>query len=523
MERYKVTASVNRTTIPPTSTTEIPHNSHLKEASFSSYLLPNSTPKPPPDDTELSIFDAERYFNENPDKKPNPKSPNVERIVERCDLSTVSRLSSVSSLDGYPRNYRSGSFHATPTASSEASWNSQTGLLSTPPGSIAVSIKNLPLNNAQRKGYSRNWLFGRKCPCSGRKSVDVEEKLPESRNPIHITSNSNGSLNPKKQSCEKAPVEMEKSLGAEAVAKLKLVGGNWAKDEEVHVREHENFPPGRGFPAEIGRRIVPSGRSFGDGGFSFPILNPPPAAAAGKLRLNGASSPEDPPRDSLEVFRPSDDMGLRRSGEFGRRVVVLPFSGDGGSRRSFTFSGSPKAAREDDVASDSSSDLFEIESLSTQATSAFRRRESLDEAARFVRRSMEEGEWYEPSEASVEWSVTTAEGFDRGSVANFSTSASEFEEPRGGGGGGGGGGRRKTNGGLLNCRCEKAVNVGPHPVKYGPDQQRVCPTSLTVETARIAAMSRLANGSSVHVPRTSDRPPLARSNSARLSRALAPR
>lgn len=519
--------------MPPIPTTfnnpEIPHNSHLKDASFSSYLRPTTTttnptsPKPPLDDTELSIFDAERYFNENPDKKHHPKSPVV---VERCDLSsTVSRLSSVSSLDGYPRNYRTGSFHATPTASSEASWNSQTGLLSNPPGSIAVSIKTLPLKHEQRKGYSKRWLFGRKCPCSGKKSVDVEEKLPESRNPIQINSNSNGSLNPKKQSLEKAPVEMEKSLGAEPVAKLKLVGGSWAKDEEVVVREHEHFPPGTGFPAEIGRRIVPSGRSFGDSGFSFPILNPPPAA--GKLRLNCTSPPEDPPRESLEVFLPSDEMGVRRSDEFQRRMVVLPFSGEAG-RRSFTFSGSPKAVREDDVASDSSSDLFEIESLSTQATAPFRRRESLDEAGRFVRRSMEEGEWYEPSEASVEWSVTTAEGFDRASVANFSTSASEYEEVRfvpltAGGGGGGGGGRKKSNGGLLSCRCEKAVNVGPQPVKCGPDQLRVCPTSSTVETARIAAMSRLTNGSSVHVPRSSDRPPLARSHSARLSRALATR
>lgn len=548
MEKYTVTASLKASNLSQMSTfqnkdrsiaySSFPAKNYARDASFSSYLPPEA-PKPAQDDTEISIFDAERYFNDNPDQKrdlkPPPLNVNLERIVERCDVSTVSRISSVSSLDGgggYGRSYRTGSFHATPTASSEASWNSQTGLLSNPPGSISVSLKNLSLNEQRRKGNSRNWLFGRKCPCSGKKSVDVEEKLPKSRNPIHQSPNSNDSLNSKKQSLKAEQVEdasasasaAEHRVGGEDVATLKLGAGTWAKDQGV------KFPPEGGFPAEIGRRIVPSGRPFGDPGFSFPILNPP--TVAGKPL-------DDPPRESLEVFLPADELGgsVKRSGEFQRRVV-MSFSAEN-SRRSFTFPGSPKdrlavASAEDDGASDSSSDLFEIESFSTQgasygmwvapgsytsggaATGMLQFRRSMDETT-----SVAPTECYEPSEVSVDWSVTTAEGFDRASITNFSASASDFEEVRYiqpepgkavvGGGGGGGNAKRRGNG-LLGCRCEKAVNVGPHPVKCGPDQHRM--VSPTAEPARLAAMSRLAHVTPSHVPRPSDKPPLARSHSA---------
>ncbi|KAJ6305322.1 hypothetical protein OIU78_020789 [Salix suchowensis] len=120
-------------------------------------------------------------------------------------------------------------------------------------------------------------------------------------------------------------------------------------------------------------------------------------------------------------------------------------------------------------------------------------------------------ECYEPSEASIDWSVTTAEGFDRGSVTNFSVSASEADETTmmrgreyGKNSGGGGGKKRGGNGGLLmSCRCEKAVSVGPHPVKCVPAEgQRVASSSVRHVGGR---------------PATTIKPPLARSHSARLS------
>ncbi|XP_068663391.1 protein PHYTOCHROME KINASE SUBSTRATE 4-like [Aristolochia californica] len=548
MERFAATANSSPTF------TSLPSKPSLRDVSFSSYLRPEEHHKSfqgrvshqiAADDTEISIFDAKKYFNENPDQKTLQKPPNLDKIVERCDYTTIHRLSSVSSVDGYGRNYRTGSFNATPTASSEASWNSQTGLLSKPPGSIAVSMKNLPLNDQRKSSSTTKSLFRRKCPCSGKKSVNVEERFSQPINPVpsNLTSHI-GCSNHKPQSVrtdeavhEKANKERtEKSGGfeVEEISKMKVV----ARNSSTVICNSATFPPESSFPAEIGRRVVPSGRSFSDaGGFSFPILNPP---ASG-------SSVEDPPRESLEVFRPPltvEETTIRKSAEFQRRMLA-PFPGDV-ARRSFTFPASPKARTpDDDIASDSSSDLFEIESFSNNATSTFamfRRRESLDEITRYVgsgtgllnfRRSLDETtttttsvaptEIYEPSEVSVDWSVTTAEGFDRNSVANFSASVSEFGETRtleeevGRSMGGSGGKKRGT--GLMSCQCEKAVSVGPHPVKCGFEQQiRIGPPRYPVESGRIAAMARLGNGGSVHMPRAPEKSSLARSNSARLTR-----
>lgn len=116
----------------------------------------------------------------------------------------------------------------------------------------------------------------------------------------------------------------------------------------------------------------------------------------------------------------------------GPKVVV-------GQRRSFTMLTSSKivvgdeGGRDDDVRSEASSDLFEIESLSMTSHP-------------FISHGGTESA---PSEASIEWSVVTA------SVANFSI-ASESEDqmaslrrPR----------RASGSGLLLGCVSDKAVNV----------------------------------------------------------------
>jgi hypothetical protein len=190
-----------------------------------------------------------------------------------------------------------------------------------------------------------------------------------------------------------------------------------------------------------------------------------------------------------------------------------------------------RVVKDDDAASDASSDLFEIESFSTQTTGTtsfpmYPRRESLDEAATTYSRRLSGGDGgyyvqaaeYEPSEASVDWSVTTAEGFDRASVSNFS-SVSGW----GGGGAGendGGWGkvdRKSSNYGLLNLRCahEKAVSVGPNPVKcvvrelsYGADPNSNNSATRHVGGGRVTSTKM---------------PSVSASHSARLSGAAPPR
>ncbi|KAK8957775.1 Protein PHYTOCHROME KINASE SUBSTRATE 4 [Platanthera zijinensis] len=284
---------------------------------------------------EISIFDAESYFNGSQDSNSSSNKPTVTVNIE----ATEQRESSV---DGFSRSFRPPSFRTTPTASSDASWNSQTGLLRKAPGIV--------------------------------------------------------------------------------------------------------------------RRMVDSQKE---------------------------NASENPGRVSLEVFRPPE--------------TVTPIPGSPNLR----------LAVDDDAASDASSDLFEIDSLSTQT--GFRRRDSLDElpAAAYGPRniagneeaaatSIAPSECYAPSEVSVDWSVTTAEGFDRSSLANFSSAVSEYEELRYAAEGLGGWKKKGiAGGGLLSCRSEKAVKViGPQPTWFEPETRRVGKANFGLD--RVVGVARLGGANTAH-------------------------
>ncbi|CAL1374903.1 unnamed protein product [Linum trigynum] len=549
----------------------------VHDASFSSYLQPGSNPID--DSAEISIFDATKYFNseaENPKLSINRVSPVVANGNSNNSGVVVSeppRFSSASSsVDGYGyanRNYRTGSFHATPTASSEASWNSQTGLLSNPPGALAVSVRHPQgsvADDQKKRGSAKKWILGRRCPCSGKKSVQVEEKMSEPRTPMsHLApnnrvtvsamvkrqgSNSNDHSNNNIPKIPNSfPGRVEKSDCSSAPSSI-----DWMERREIEIPNSV-----RRISAETTRfgshhRVVlppnsTEGNSIGGGGgFTFPILSQSAAAAAPPVKLvlkPKLSILEDPPRESLEVFRPAEEVIV------GGGNSAVKLGPEPPKRQSFTFPASPRsrmtaAATDDDLASDASSDLFEIESFSTQTTSyqlGSNRRDSMEDASTFnarrlsgigggggggaYRERVEEEEeeeeevaateCYEPSEASIAWSVVTAEGFDRASVTNYSVTASEADEvrfmmmrqveaARNGGGGGGGGGKKR--GGLLSCRCEKAVSVGPQPMRTGGggEGQRGVNMAAGHVNGRAAAMN------SSH-----KKPPLAKSHSARLS------
>ncbi|KAB5548031.1 hypothetical protein DKX38_011437 [Salix brachista] len=423
-------------TIEPThSYISCPQKSTVRDESFSSYLRPTPEQVSQVDGSEICIFDAHSYyFNESGsdhklNKRVSPANANLERISERYDFSSVPRFSSASTsvVDGYGRNYSARSIHATPTASSEASWNSQTGLLSNPPGAVAVSMRNPPRNDGKKKGSGTKWLLGIKCPCSGKKSVQIEEKLSEARNPSRI-SHAKACSDLKKQVQNQTPITVEKSLATpdwlerrEVIPTTRRISAdNKLQRREVIPNSHRISEDNNQFPSGSSHHlVVASARPFSTSGFSFPVLiqTPPPR----KLVLPSATyNPplEDPPRDSLDVFRPGDGP------------IPTKSNSDLHRRQSFTVI-------DDDMASDASSDLFEIESFSTQTSYAMcpNRRDSLDDASSFnaiggnlyCRRSLDDPrtpsiaptERYEPSEASIDWSVATAEGFDRASAANF--------------------------------------------------------------------------------------------------------
>ncbi|KAL2952426.1 hypothetical protein AAZX31_19G110600 [Glycine max] len=478
-----------------------------RDASFSSYLRPGNkattiTAAPLEDaTTELSIFDARKYFNDDDDNDNNNNIQKVsisrvspmERIPERGDvtITEATRYSSASSsVDSYAhiRNYRGRSFHVvTPTASSEASWNSQTGLLSHPPGAIPVSMQN-PQNpkNLQNPKLSKSiWLLRRKCPCTGKKSVRVKESTQESKTQIsqqerdtehHNNNNVRNHITPNNWILNQTPALAPAPATATIIA---------AKSQRFHNSNSH--------------RVVSSVRVPFTDGFTFPVLNPNNPITKLKLANVNGIVEEDPPRESLEVFRPPDE----------------PSPNPSPKQLNYPLPAKARVVVEDDAASDASSDLFEIESFSTATQStypaAYRRnsRDSFDEAAAaasstatatgffYGRRSMEEGsttqtitEWYEPSEASIEWSVTTAEGHDE-AISNGVAVEEKWK-------------RKGGNGLLVSCRCEKAVSVGPQPVKCGSEGQR-----------------NATSASDVNVIGSINKPPRGHRNAPRVSLALA--
>ncbi|PKI58930.1 hypothetical protein CRG98_020676 [Punica granatum] len=330
--------------------------------SFSAYLRPTNddddgcgenravVAAAAPGDLELSIFDARKYFTET---SIDPIPCATKKISQ-----PVPRFSTDSSVDGFSRSYRTRLYRscATPTASSEASWNSHTGLLSNPPGAIPVSLRN-PASD--RKSGSRcsspRWLlFLRECPCSSKKSVQVQKTSSESRSPA-----SRNNCSPK--------------LGEAAISKIKLDNstGKVTSKPELFVENMQNI-------------VLDAHTRFSNEGFTFPVLNP--STSSSSLPFNRKLLIHDfPPKTASAVIA----------------SLPLPLTED------------PP-------------------------------RDSL-----------------EPSEASITWSVNTAEGtaFDHASVTNYSVSASDVEEftriqlrqhkelERSGGGVGGGGGKRRGGGG----------------------------------------------------------------------------
>ncbi|URE43505.1 WUSCHEL-related homeobox, partial [Musa troglodytarum] len=364
---------------------------------------------------ELSIFDADRCSKEHDAIR---RTIILNGPAQRCRLSAQRGGFSLSLVDGHARHGPTCSFYAMPTASSKASWNSHLGLALH--GSVAVTASALrfkwPSSVARR-------LFGRSCPCSGMKSVDVEEKCSQPRSPIRSGLDLRTSLSSKNLSFSTGEValssipegatreEINDEFGFEETIEVKITTpGSPPQNPDLFSLETP-------FSAEIGCRMANSSNLFCDSdGFTFSILNP-----------SFFNLAEEPPRTPLEVFRPS------------KETAVFPFS---------DHAPIPKPPLDDDAASDASSDLFEIESFSTQTT--YRHRDSLDSRDRLLEA---------PPPTGV--SVTTAEGLDCASLANFPSAASACGELRFAAAAGG----RWRGSGLLRCRSEKAVSVGPNPVR----------------------------------------------------------
>ncbi|PIN11045.1 hypothetical protein CDL12_16354 [Handroanthus impetiginosus] len=401
------------------------NNSTFQDLSFSSYLEPKDpTPNSQETDTEISIFDAHKYFNETNDPK------YIKRQETSHDSLSVPRLSSVSSVNGYRKNFWKESLQGTPKTSSEVSWawNSQTSLLSNP-------LRNLRSNI--RISAVKKWFFGRKCCCSGKKSVQVEEihAKSEQRKPVVLINN-------------------EKINGS---TKANYLHTNRDHIMEIHKSKVSLLPQDIStFYQSSQCRISASGRPFIDGpvGFTFPILSSSDKGIIAKPIIKPLEDPMDHPI-AKPICKPLRDPSMDNPDN-----LVSPFD-----------PGSPVAC-DDEVGSDASSDLFEIESFSNHTT-LYRRRESLGEEpacnANGINndniqcgvRSLDEPP-PPPSFAATECH-TSSEVISSSEIgeADFliRQRAKKARDD---------GGKRKPADNTvvsMSCRQEKVVDLGPQPVK----------------------------------------------------------
>uniref|UniRef100_A0A0E0C0C6 Uncharacterized protein n=1 Tax=Oryza meridionalis TaxID=40149 RepID=A0A0E0C0C6_9ORYZ len=399
---------------------------------------------------ELDIFSAERYFNADDVVKKECEQPRQEVAVDAASQSG-----------------------RTVACSSEASWTSLSGLLS---GHAQSAAKAVTVDVASEP----------RSPVTPRTHARFDNS--------HVVADSTifKANAPPPPPCEEESVKMKISPGSSTFPPP-LANSIFAAAPNRGGGGGGGAVPFAAFPAPdiVGRRVVSSG------GFTFPV-------AVGAVKVVSTVG-DEPPRESLEVFRPIDEESVLADPPADHLATVVDRGGGGGGLAA-GFARAPgvaAVATDEEAMSDASSDLFDLESFA--ASSSFpttcrgrsSRRNSREDdddlpygdAAAAVEPALSEC-MYAPSEVSVVWSVATAEGgaFDAASVANFSSAASaccaeefSFVPPPDSAATAAAGGhegftaamsrsaaRKKGGGGggfLSSCRCEKAVSVGPTPVR----------------------------------------------------------
>ncbi|XP_059642683.1 protein PHYTOCHROME KINASE SUBSTRATE 3-like [Cornus florida] len=377
---------------------------HLRVASFSAYLntpeeknfvlkldgaimesspaiispeeTPRSSGRSKTKEGEISIFGADKYFNMKMDYGTRGMTDNKERKQwqKKEDRDDLHHLK--------PR-FRTG----TPSAPSEASWNSQAALL--------PSLAKASPQMKQKRAIGKRFFLGFGCsvPCMDKKSVHTSES---------------------------------------------------AEQNESKQSQH--------------------GSKRGDH-FAFPILNPGVENLPVKKQLEEEEKKtEEEARKSLEVFGSSTTKKGDIAVNLERKLSMLTWDAiPKAPTLPTTLVGSCTAVC-DDMASDASSDLFEIENISGTGQYSLLTRQASDNMSG----CMTPTTLYEPSEASIEWSVVTASVADVSVISDYdekyiinagdmtgAITTSKAAKTRSIASNA----QKNLPGGLLGCRAHKAVSV----------------------------------------------------------------
>ncbi|GLJ49994.1 hypothetical protein SUGI_1063320 [Cryptomeria japonica] len=381
-------------------------------------------------DTEISIFEAKKYFGSQEEKKTDT---NHGLVKEGCKVRENSNSkaktqesknklllsnnglydpctatsSPASSKVVVNPSFRSGG--STPSTPSEASWNSQSGLLSRVAGNYA--IKKPP---SDRKRTSEKWSIGCMWPCWRKKSVELEDTVTEfgrtpsvshymvstelMDSPVSSRRHNYLGLGKRvfgrsfgKQRTEATFVDntsqsrdmnggstVRTFMNPPAVDNLQRNSALYDRDcEQQHLGERPDHRRGARSSSE-------------HEGFSFPILSVGSQESLGSpLEVFGSPFPGTPNCEETHISTSGMTLPqLIQPSDLHRRLWLFSVER---ARKSFNFDSNPDLPKfgrnnnedgDDDKRSDSSSDLFEIDSFVSQGTASYpySRRDSLDNA-----------------------------------------------------------------------------------------------------------------------------------------------
>ncbi|GLJ49992.1 hypothetical protein SUGI_1063230 [Cryptomeria japonica] len=501
-------------------------------------------------DSEISIFQAEKYFSEDKidsfhesrtgsskpgenSKAKRQESKNKALFYHQDSYDSRHRMASpAASIRAVNYTFRPGG--VTPTGSPTTSRNSRSGLLSNSVHKLAATDRRRP---------SSKWRFGCKCLCLNKNSAAMDNTLTENRRASSLSNSMTPSLlmdspvssikysyaglrrrvlsrliekhrekafadNASELSDFNCTTNGESGLKAPASSLVdNFPESGLSKDRELQKRIQGISPRFMAYDmdsdrAELGERTH---QRKMNGSFlekkhdiSFPIPSEKSEEISRpSLEVFGSPFPGTP--DHADSCNSTTVMGIHHQmqpSDLQRHLVL--FSLDK-AKKSFTFnsnsdthkfSGPGKKSLEDidqDKESDSSSDLFEIENLNAQFS--FRKREFLDNNPRIrcfpgsfhlecvenTHTASAKSYCYEPSEASVDWSITTGDTMEKVTLENFSSeneeskkhaslngldlsrlrNATMTEDSK----------IRSRKGSFLSCASEKSVRVAV-PIEY---------------------------------------------------------
>ncbi|KAJ4824220.1 hypothetical protein Tsubulata_013081 [Turnera subulata] len=420
----------------------ISKRSDLHEASFSSYVtreeenfvvkltesvpLPNpvtiSTPgtslpigleRTKPEEGEINVFDAERYFNMRLDDG----SPKI------IDTINFRKYGHENENQVRPPRTRPKSSLGTPSVSSEASYNSQTAFL---PGS---NMRDSSQSRHHQKVNERWFFSGFACKgsCTDKKSVYIDHNVAH-RGVVHGKHAS---------SVVRSPMALE---------------GRRQPQARIQARDEFHSP-------SFEKRSIGSKRS------EYMVL---PTVNSGVQNLvvkreEQKKIMQDQPRHSLEVFGShmikSEDIAQNLE----RKLSVLTW--DAIPKSPTLPATSAGKQMYEDIESDASSDLFEIDNISTSTQPMF-----IKKISDGISGCMTPPSGYAPSETSIEWSVVTASAADFSSVADYDEkmvaencrpSPGSASTPK----------RNRPNS-LLGCKSQKAVDVAETAYKRNHEKAK---------------------------------------------------